>query len=93
MNLFDATCLELGIAQQFTRACRPQTNGKAKRLIQSALREWAYGRVYDTSEHRQAALSTWTHFYNWHRPHHGIDLMPPISRLSLSRKNVLTLHI
>jgi len=90
--LFGATCLELGIAQKFTRAYRPQTNGKAERFIQSALREWAYGRVYETSEQRQAALPVWTHFYNWHRPHHGIALMPPMSRLSLSRKNVLTLH-
>lgn len=90
--LFGATCLEFGIAQKFTRAYRPQTNGKAERFIQSALREWAYGRVYEASEQRQAALPVWTHFYNWHRPHHGINLMPPMSRLSLSRKNVLTLH-
>lgn len=90
--LFGAACLELGISQKFTRAYRPQTNGKAERFIQSALREWAYGRVYANSEQRQAALALWTHFYNWHREHHGIDLKPPMSRLSLSRKNVLTLH-
>jgi transposase InsO family protein len=35
---FAATCLELGITQKFTRAYRPQTNGKAERFIQSALR-------------------------------------------------------
>jgi transposase InsO family protein len=34
-----------GITQKFTRAYRPQTNGKAERFIQSALREWAYGRI------------------------------------------------
>jgi transposase InsO family protein len=90
--LFAATCLELGIAQKFTRAYRPQTNGKAERFIQSALREWAYGRVYEASEQRKAALPAWTHFYNWRRPHLGINLMPPMSRLSLARKNVLTLH-
>lgn len=90
--LFGAACLELGIAQKFTRTYRPQTNGKAERFIQSALREWAYGRVYESSTQRQAALPYWNHFYNWHRPHHGINLMPPMSRLSLSRKNVLTLH-
>ncbi|TMH07619.1 MAG: IS481 family transposase, partial [Betaproteobacteria bacterium] len=33
-----------------------------------------------------------THFYNWHREHHGIDCHPPMSRLTTSRKNVLTLH-
>jgi transposase InsO family protein len=91
--LFGAACLELGIAQKFTRAYRPQTNGKAERFIQSALREWAYGRVYANSEQRCAALPVWNHFYNWHREHHGIGLNPPASRLSLSRKNLLTLHI
>jgi len=91
--LFGAACLELGIAQKFTRAYRPQTNGKAERFIQSALREWAYGRVYANSEQRRAALPLWTYFYNCHREHHGIGLKAPISRLSLSRKNVLTLHI
>jgi hypothetical protein len=34
----------------------------------------------------------WNHFYNWHRPHHGINLVAPVSRLSMTRKNLLTLH-
>jgi transposase InsO family protein len=89
---FGAACLELGISQKFTRAYRPQTNGKAERFIQSALREWAYGRTYRNSDQRSAALPIWNHFYNWHRPHHGINLMPPMSRLSMPRKNLLTLH-
>jgi transposase InsO family protein len=91
--LFSEACLELGITQKFTRAYRPQTNGKAERFIQSALREWAYGRTYENSEQRRRALPAWTHFYNWHRPHHGINLSLPVSRLSIPRKNLLTLHI
>lgn len=89
---FGEACLELGIAQRFTRAYRPQTNGKAERFIQSALREWAYGRAYENSDQRRAALPAWNHFYNWHRRHHGIDCQPPMSRLLASRKNLLTLH-
>ena len=89
---FRDACVELGIKQKFTRAYRPQTNGKAERFIQSALREWAYGRAYATSEARRAALPVWNHFYNWHRPHHGIDCQPPMSRIKRSRKNLLTLH-
>ena len=89
---FRDACLELGIKQKFTRAYRPQTNGKAERFIQSALREWAYGRAYATSEARRAALPVWNHFYNWHRPHHGIGCQPPMSRIKRSRKNLLTLH-
>ena len=89
---FRDACLELGIKQKFTRAYRPQTNGKAERFIQSALREWAYGRAYPTSEARRAALPVWNHFYNWHRLHHGIGCQPPMSRIKRSRKNLLTLH-
>ena len=89
---FRDACLELGIKQKFTRAYRPQTNGKAERFIQSALREWAYGRAYATSEIRAAALPVWNHYYNWHRPHHGIGCQPPMSRIKRSRKNLLTLH-
>ena len=89
---FASACLELGISQKFTRAYRPQTNGKAERFIQSALREWAYGRAYANSGARQFALAAWTHYYNWHRPHHGINLVPPVHRLSVPRKNLLTLH-
>jgi transposase InsO family protein len=89
---FAGACKNLGIAQKFTRAYRPQTNGKAERFIQSALREWAYGRAYENSEQRRLALPVWNHFYNWHRQHHGIGCLPPISRLLASRKNLLTLH-
>ena len=89
---FGEACLELRIAHKFTRAYRPQTNGKAERFIQSALREWAYGRAYHHSDERRAALPVWNHFYNWHRQHHGIGCQPPISRIRALRKNVLTLH-
>ena len=40
---FGQACQVLGIAQKFTRAYRPQTNGKAERFIQSALRARAPG--------------------------------------------------
>lgn len=89
---FRQACVELGIKQCFTRPYRPQTNGKAERFIQSALREWAYGWVYQNSAHRTQALAHWQHHYNCHRPHSGIGGVPPISRLSSSRNNVLTLH-
>lgn len=89
---FRRICAERGITQEFTRAYRPQTNGKAERFIQSALREWAYGHAYRNSDERAAALAHWNHYYNWHRPHHGIGCQPPILRLSATRNNVLTLH-
>lgn len=89
---FGQACLELGIKHVFTKPYRPQTNGKAERFIQSALREWAYGWTYQHSAQRTAALAHWQHHYNCHRPHSGIGGVPPISRLSASGNNLLTLH-
>lgn len=43
--IFATTCLELGISQRFTRAYRPQTKGKAERMIRTLLTEWAYARA------------------------------------------------
>jgi transposase InsO family protein len=88
---FADACKALGIRHQFTRPYRPQTNGKAERFIQSALREWAYGWTYQNSAERTHALASWQHNYNWHRPHSGIGGNAPINRLK-SRNNLLTLH-
>ena len=89
---FARACWRLGLRHHFTRAYRPQTNGKAERFIQSALREWAYGIAYHHSAQRTAMLNRWTHHYNWHRPHHGIGGFAPVSRLGRNRNNLLTLH-
>jgi transposase InsO family protein len=91
-HAFAAVCRELGIKHRFTRPYRPQTNGKAERLIQSALREWAYARTYQNSQHRADAMKSWLHHYNWHRPHQGIGRAVPVSRLNLDEYNLLTLH-
>ncbi|ETH49250.1 transposase, IS481 family [Bordetella pertussis H921] len=61
---FAALCHELGIKHRFTRPYRPQTNGKAERFIQSALREWAYAHTYQNSQHRADAMKSWLHHYN-----------------------------
>ena len=90
---FASACAELSIQHKFTRAYRPQTNGKAERFIQSALREWAYGWTYQNSDQRTRALASWQHHYNWHRPHSGIGGAFPMSRLNRSRNNLLTVHI
>jgi transposase InsO family protein len=92
-KVFANTCQELGVRHLFTRCFRPQTNGKAERFIQSALREWAYGIPYHHSSERTGMLDRWTHHYNWHRPHQGIGGLTPVSRLSRSKNNLLTLHI
>ena len=89
---FAKACRLLGLKHSFTRPYRPQTNGKAERFIQSALRQWAYGIPYHHSSERAVMLNRWTHHYNWHRPHQAIGGLAPVSRLAVSRNNLLTLH-
>jgi transposase InsO family protein len=89
---FARSCEGLGVKHSFTKPFRPQTNGKAERFIQSALREWAYGIPYTHSRERTAMLERWIHHYNWHRPHQGINGSTPASRLPRSRNNLLLLH-
>ncbi len=92
-HAFKTVCAELGIRHIRTKPYTPKTNGKAERFIQTALREWAYARAYQTSDQRAADLPVWTHLYNWHRPHAALKSKPPISRLGLDRNNLLRFHI
>jgi transposase InsO family protein len=80
------------IRHRFTRPYTPRTNGKAERFIQTALREWAYARTYQTSAEREQQLNPWLHDYNFHRPHASLNLNTPASRARLNRNNLLTLH-
>ncbi len=89
---FARVCRQLGIKHIFTKPYTPQTNGKAERFIQSVLREWAYGTAFEHSDQRRAALPAWLHRYNWHRPHASLEANSPISRIGLTRDNVLQLH-
>jgi transposase InsO family protein len=63
------------------RSRRPQTNGKVERFHQTMAREWGYGLVYRSSEHRRRALPHWLGYYNERRPHSSIGDRPPISRV------------
>ena len=63
----------LGATHKRTRPHRPQTNGKAERLIKTMLAEWAYGRLYRSNHERLAALPRWVDFYNRRRPHSALD--------------------
>jgi transposase InsO family protein len=89
---FRKACKRFGLKHIRTKPYTPRTNGKAERFIQSSLREWAYAQAYRSSRDRKAALPSWLHRYNWHRPHAGIDDKIPISRLGLAEDNLLRLH-
>ena len=92
-HAFRDACKRLGLKHIRTKPYTPKTNGKAERFIQSSLREWAYARAYQTSEHRAEELPHWLHHYNWHRPHAGIKGNTPVSRSGVGLNNLMRLHI
>jgi transposase InsO family protein len=89
---FVALCERERITRKHTRIYRPQTNGKAERFIQTALREWAYSHAYRSSRERHLHLPRWLHTYNWHRPHSALGGDAPISRVRLNGDDMLRLH-
>jgi transposase InsO family protein len=89
---FVQSCRELQLKHVRTRIYTPRTNGKAERFIQTAIREWAYARLYQNSAERLSCLAPWTHLYNWHRPHASLDQKPPITRSGLDVNNLLRHH-
>jgi transposase InsO family protein len=80
-SLVNAVCVDHSIEHIWTRPYTPKTNGKAERLVQTLLREWAYVRAYQSSLQRTARLRPYLRHYNASRPHAGIGGKTPASRL------------
>lgn len=64
-----------GVTAKYTQPYRPQTNGKAERLIQTLLREWAY-TPYNSNAARCAALPRYLDHYNTRRYHTSCKSTP-----------------
>ena len=73
---------QLGLRQLRIKPRRPRTNGKAERFIQTLLNEWAYVRIYGSSEERTRALPDYLRRYNFTRPHGSLSHQAPASRLN-----------
>jgi transposase InsO family protein len=81
-HAYAAALRQLGLKHLRIRPGRPRTNGKAERLIQTLLNEWAYARIYGSSHERTAALTRYLERYNYRRPHGSLGHQPPATRLN-----------
>jgi transposase InsO family protein len=75
-------CRALGVRHTRIRPGRPRTNGKAERFIKTLLEEWAYARLYGSSQERENQLAPYLKRYNFKRPHGSLAKRPPGSRLT-----------
>jgi len=81
-HAFVALCEAQGIGQKFTRVKRPQTNGKAERVIKTLMQMWHERICFDSRQDRQIALARFVNFYNTVKPHMGINNMTPYEVLT-----------
>ncbi len=79
-HAFVQQCEILGIGQKFTRINRPQTNGKAERVIRTLMEGW-HSEVFANRKERQIALNRFVNYYNTVKPHKGIDGATPYEKL------------
>ena len=81
-HAFVARCKANGTGQKFTRVRRPQTNGKAERVIKTLWDMWHAATVFVSREHRHQELARFINFYNTVKPHAGIPNMTPYEKLT-----------
>ena len=78
-------CRMAGLRHRRTRPYHPQTNGKAERWIQTALRECLDLEVFNESAQRHEGLRRFVQWYNSHRPHRALKGLSPSARLDQLR--------
>ena len=81
-HAFVAVCNTESIGQKFTRCRRPQTNGKAERVIRTLMEMEHSKQHFKDRQQRQVSLLRFINFYNTVKPHKGIDGKTPIEILN-----------
>jgi transposase InsO family protein len=93
---WNQTCTAIGITPRHTRIRRPQTNGKAERLIKTLLNEWIRPYTYETNQHRTDALVHYLDHYNHRRRHralHGLTPSQAVNNLPGTHNQVRSLNL
>ncbi len=78
---FKELCVKNDIKQQFTRPYRPQTNGKAERVIKTIKTELLKCGSHLTREERRRHLYVFVRHYNQVRSHQSLDNVSPMKYL------------
>jgi transposase len=75
-KMFNKLLQRQHIKHSYNKPYRPQTNGKAERLVRTIKTEWAYSQIYDNSQTRNDQLASYMKYYNQHRQHKTLKMTP-----------------
>jgi transposase InsO family protein len=78
---FTGLLTELGLRHIRIPPYTPRWNGKIERFFGTLEDEWAHGRTWPTSSHRDRALSSYLRYFNRYRPHSSANGRAPITRV------------
>jgi len=81
-HAFVTACRLHGIDQKFTRVNRPQTNGKAERVIRALMDMWNHQISFKDNADRHIQLVRFINFYNTVKPHKGLNNATPYEILT-----------
>ena len=83
---FERMLMETGIKRRYIQPYRPQTNGKVERFWRTLKEDLIEDTDFDSLEEFEDELLKYLIYYNWERPHQGIDGKKPIDMVSLNNK-------
>lgn len=81
-HAFVKACKQHDIGQKFTRINRPQTNGKAERVIRTLMDMWHNPTCFKDSADRHIQLARFINFYNTVKPHKSLNNATPYEILN-----------
>ncbi|MBM3469097.1 MAG: transposase family protein [Alphaproteobacteria bacterium] len=74
---FERLLIEMGITHRYTRAYRPQTNGKVERFWRTLNEDLIQVTHFDSIEHFKKELEEYLAYYNKLRPHQALNGKTP----------------
>lgn len=83
---FERMLIETGIKRRYMQPYRPQTNGKVERFWRTLKEDLIEETDFDSVEELENELLKYLVYYNWERPHQGINGKKPIDMVTLNNK-------